>query len=47
MSLIFQEDIDHLSCNPEVKIMPVACANMQCVTAWNTLYQAVTHSRLA
>lgn len=47
MSLIFQEVIDHLSCSPEVKTMPVACANIRCVTAWNMRYQAVTRSRLS
>lgn len=41
MSVIFQGVTDHLSCNPEVKTMPVACRY------WNVRYQAVTHSRLS
>lgn len=47
MSSVFHEVIDGLSYNPEVKTVPVACANIQCVTAWNMRYQTVTHSRLS
>lgn len=46
-SSVFHEVIDGLSYDPEVKTVPVACANIQCVTVWNMRYRTVTHSRLS